>query len=315
MEQRQTKITEGAGLQESRLNTDFIDWLNKWGTPILLVVLVVTVSWVGYRWWEQRQAKLVDEAFSQFEEAVVAGKPDNLVTVAQESRGDASVPQLAYLKAADIYLEAARRGVVPGGDPKKPEDLATTEQTARYLELAEEYFGKALASARGEDRYINQELVARGGLIAVAITRNQPDRAKSLLREVIDAAKAHGFIAIAEWNEERLKTLDTLTVEPTLYPEEQIAAAYAPVPPAPLPPTDISSPVGVPPPQSSSPASGGAPMTGAPMTGEPTPQPVQPAAPPAAEPTPQGPAATPPAGQPQGPPSGPPASEPKKKPE
>ena len=38
MEERQTQIREGAGLEESKLNVEFIDWLQRWSTPILLLV-------------------------------------------------------------------------------------------------------------------------------------------------------------------------------------------------------------------------------------------------------------------------------------
>ena len=38
MDERQTQIRQGAGLEESRINTEFLDFLNKWSSPVLIVI-------------------------------------------------------------------------------------------------------------------------------------------------------------------------------------------------------------------------------------------------------------------------------------
>ncbi len=44
MDERQEQVQVGAGLQESRLNTDLINWLNKWGSHILSVVALIVLA-------------------------------------------------------------------------------------------------------------------------------------------------------------------------------------------------------------------------------------------------------------------------------
>jgi hypothetical protein len=41
MDERQTQIRERAGLEEARYNQDFIEFLRRFGTPILMVAAVI----------------------------------------------------------------------------------------------------------------------------------------------------------------------------------------------------------------------------------------------------------------------------------
>src|ERR1044071_6876732 len=105
MEERQTQIKEGAGLEESKLNVEFIDWLQRWSTPILMVIAVVAVGFWGYRKWEQAKRAEVDRAFSEFTAAAEVGTPNptSLIGIAEQYKGIRAVPLLAQLKAADVY--------------------------------------------------------------------------------------------------------------------------------------------------------------------------------------------------------------------
>ncbi|MCU0688904.1 MAG: hypothetical protein MUE97_04085, partial [Phycisphaerales bacterium] len=137
---RGREIRTGAGLEESRLNQDFIDALRKYGTPVLLIILIVTVSWLGWQRWQasknaKRATAFVDlEAqMPQRDPSMFATprdvSPDVLLRVAEDHTGEGSAPLLARLAAADQWLASAARGVQPGAelDPltgalKRPED-------------------------------------------------------------------------------------------------------------------------------------------------------------------------------------------------
>ncbi|MEM1423311.1 MAG: hypothetical protein AAGH64_04835, partial [Planctomycetota bacterium] len=54
MDDRQQQVKIGAGLEESRINRELIDWLNKWGMRILIVVLLVVAAYQGSRFLEVR---------------------------------------------------------------------------------------------------------------------------------------------------------------------------------------------------------------------------------------------------------------------
>ncbi|HVZ93431.1 MAG TPA: tetratricopeptide repeat protein, partial [Phycisphaerales bacterium] len=102
MEDRQKQIQVGAGLQESRLNADLIQFLQKYGTPILMVVLVIVLGYVGWSKYNRWQAERRDEAFAAYQAArggvgadgTLAGSPDNLLKVAEERRGRGAVWEL-----------------------------------------------------------------------------------------------------------------------------------------------------------------------------------------------------------------------------
>ncbi|MEC9374226.1 MAG: hypothetical protein VYC34_10300 [Planctomycetota bacterium] len=225
MDDRQKQIVEGAGLQESRLNTDFIDWLNKWGSTILMVLLVAALAWWGWRFLQTRQLQQIDEAFVALEAAVEAGSPDNLILVAKEHEGRGSVYEIASLAAADIYLDSARRGVTPGGDPMNANDLITDEQREDFLEQAGSLYDTVLDRVRGKEDKALIELSARGGVTAVAITRGQFDEARGLLEELESFARTNGLEEMASYHAQRQERLDDLKNLPPLYPQDQILAA------------------------------------------------------------------------------------------
>ena len=55
----QRQIQAGAGLQESRLNEDFINFLRKWGPFFTYGILAIVLVWLGigqYQSWKARQS-------------------------------------------------------------------------------------------------------------------------------------------------------------------------------------------------------------------------------------------------------------------
>src|SRR5688572_7664235 len=137
--QQPIQIREGAGLEESRLNQDLVDWLKKWSSPILFIICGVVVAYAGINWVRTKRAEALDRAFAHLSEAEQTGSPDSLLAVAQEHSGQRAVPLLARLAAADIHLRSARTGVAIGaqlnadGTPTAPEDVLTPEQRDEQL--------------------------------------------------------------------------------------------------------------------------------------------------------------------------------------
>jgi len=262
MDERQQQITEGAGLQESRLNQEFLDWLNKWGGRILLALLIVAGAWAGWGWWQRQQLASRDQAFVALQAALTAGSPDNLLAVAEEHAGRGQAPKLARLAAADIYLASVRQGVVPGGNPENEVDLLDDDQSADFLSEAERIYVGVLEQVEGDPRLRELEMSARNGLAAVAMTNNDFERGRDLLAEARAFAESAGFEQMALWLDARIDNIDDVLDQPPLYPTEDIAAAWGPAPSDPA--TETIDQLG--------PASGAGPLGGAgPVPGAETP--------------------------------------------
>ncbi len=230
MDDRQTKITEGAGLQESRLNTEFIDWLQKWGTKALWVVLLAAGAWALYTWNERRVAAANDQAFVSLEAALEARNPENLVRTAEAMRGKGAVASIATLRAADMHLQAARRGVRIEGDYTNEDDLLSDEQRTQELATAERLYRAELDSVRGKKNAELQEMQARAGLAACAITARDLEKARTLITELEAFAREHGFTRYADWNAERIEQIEELLAMPELLKTDDIAAAWRAIP-------------------------------------------------------------------------------------
>ena len=58
------ELKEGAGLEDSRINQDFVDFIRKWSTPLLMVAAAIAIGYFLYnKRIEARQAH-IDEAFT-----------------------------------------------------------------------------------------------------------------------------------------------------------------------------------------------------------------------------------------------------------
>jgi hypothetical protein len=207
MDDRQTKIVEGAGLEESRLNTEFIEWLNVWGFRILVLLLVVAAGWAGYTQYSRWQEDRTDTALRELNDAVAAGSPDGLEAVAREWRSKRSVWEMATINAAEIHHEAGRLRLTPGGDSQKPEDRLTNEQVGEHLTEARALFTEVVNRSRGRAPTV-LSLTARSGLAAVALTDLKLDEAKAILADLATEAGRAGYPDLQRRALERLATVD-----------------------------------------------------------------------------------------------------------
>jgi hypothetical protein len=212
-----------------------IDFLNKYSTPIFVVIILAAGGLWAKRWWDSRQLSRLNAAFSDLELARAGGNPspESLRSVADTHEGVAGVSLVARLETADIYLNAARSGLAPGaqldpitGDPVAPEDALTDETRASYRAQAAELFRQVEADARTAKRPLLEISAAFGRLAADGATPEGYQRLAALCRQ-------HGQELLAKLAEQRGAALPAIGT-----PEPPIAAADLP----PLPGADIEIP-------------------------------------------------------------------------
>lgn len=235
MDQRQTQIREGAGLEESRLNTDLIDFLRKWSTPMLLVVVAVVAAYVlKARLDEARQGR-IDAGFAELAAATVGDpSPDSLRAIAEQYAAVPAVRDQARMEAADAYLRAAISGLKPGatlgpeGAVTNPEDAIAAEERGWWLEQAAGLYEAVWAEASDEPR---RGLLAAGaafGMAAVEEMRGSLDAARQWYGRAEETARAGGYGLYADIARERAETARPEGERPRL-----LARAELPTPPRP----------------------------------------------------------------------------------
>lgn len=228
MDQRQSKIVEGAGLEESRLNTEFIDFLRKWSSPVLFALAAVAASYAGWQWWQRAQAQAFDQAHVELEAAMNAGSPDSLLAVASDHAGQGQVAIRATLAAADIYLSSGRAGIVPGGDPSAEEDQADAETVGVYFTRSKELYGEAIGMSRGKQDAALHELRARFGLAAAMASLDDIEGAERELEAVKAAAERTGFPGLIAEADKRIAELNRYATLAALPTEDEVKASARP---------------------------------------------------------------------------------------
>ncbi len=239
-EQRNTQIREGAGQVESKLNTEFIDWLRKWHMPILLVVAVLALGYVGYQRLEVARKQRVARAFSEY---ISATSPEALRSMADQYDGVRAVPELARLKAADIYLSSFRRGVKPGAQPSPengqyaPEDLLSEGDGTALLNESAALYQQVLDATSTDQTKALQAINAAFGLAAVAESKGDLDAAKREYERVVTLAEWGGYPGQAEIAQERIQNLPELAQLPRIYAAAELPKKPEPPAPEPVPST------------------------------------------------------------------------------
>lgn len=245
----QTGIREGAGREESRYNLEFIDFLQKWGTPLLLVACIAAGGFAAYRHFQRLRTEKLDAAFVEYEGAANGGSPESLAAIADQYEGVASVSMLARLDAAEAYRRAVLTGVKPGaevqqdGSVKEATDLMTDADRTEFLGKAESLYNQVLEEASKDRDKTWFVVCARFGLAAVEESRGAMDKARAQYAEIASlcegtSLKAHSLLA-----KQRMDRLTELEKLPKLPTRAEVAAANPP-PPAPEAPVIAPSPEG-----------------------------------------------------------------------
>lgn len=230
MDDRQSKITEGAGREESRINEELLDFLNKWSTPVLLLIVIVAGGWFAWQRWQQAQIAEVNDAFAQFDAAMGGGNPspDALRQVANQYEGVRGVAPMARLTTADLYLNAAMTRLRPGaildaeGLPSDPEDNLDDEGVARFLDDAARLYREVLTETEADPGRWLLASSAHFGLGAVAGTRGDVEQAAEHYRAAATAAESASDDMLARVARLRAEEILALTEVPTLYSEDDL---------------------------------------------------------------------------------------------
>ncbi|MBL8760408.1 MAG: hypothetical protein JNL50_03815 [Phycisphaerae bacterium] len=263
LDQRQTQIREGAGLEESRLNREFIDFLQKWSMPLLVIVAVVAVGYAFKQRYDRAQKEKLELAFGELEAASASARPspDTLRTIADEYQSITGVYLKGSLRAGDAYLDTVRSGVKPGAELKadgslaKVEDKLSESDRAYHLAQAQAMYDRVYADTAGKPEYTLMRLGAVYGLAAVLECKGEFDGAKLRYEEIVQLTDKGPWGVHAGVARARLASMDGLKDLPRLYRSDEL-----PKPPEP-PKVDTPAPA----------APGDAPKTEAPAADPATP--------------------------------------------
>jgi len=228
MDERQSQITEGAGLEDSRINTEFLDFISKWSTPFFLVLLILAAGMFGYRKIEEMRIAAVDQAYLDYDLATAGGNPSpsTLALLGEDYADMRSVGLLAKLDEADIYLNSARTGLAPGAQPDpltgepSPEDVLTQEQIDSYLASAGGAYGVVLAAAEKDGKPVFGVSAAFG---SAAVLGSQGDAAgaRAMYERAKAIAEGAGMPLLSKVAADRAAEIESLP-EVTIYAEAEL---------------------------------------------------------------------------------------------
>lgn len=198
-----SQLRVGAGLEESRLNQDFLDFLRKWSTPVLLVAALAALGFVAYQKYTQAQRDNVDKAFRELEDvsSTTLPSPDSLTAVARQYPGINAVPALAHIRAGDSLMFGIQTGlkagakIKPDGTPEQADDVLADADRTSILAQAAENYQLALDESMKNASQRSVTFGALFGLASVAESKGEIDQAKTLYERIIALADADPVVA------------------------------------------------------------------------------------------------------------------------
>lgn len=230
MDDRQRQIREGAGQLESRLNQEFIEFLQKWSMPLLIVIALGAVGYAGWTRYKKAEIEKVNVAFQELESVTNSANPSpqSLTRVADEYESVRGVPHLARLAAADANLKAVRLGVKPGSESKpdgslaSPTDALTEQDTVQYLSQAAQLYQRVADDTSGKPGMVMLRVSALYGLAAVAESRKLPDEAQKSYEQIVSLTDGGPYEAHAKVARERIASLKDLDQNIKLYSKSEL---------------------------------------------------------------------------------------------
>lgn len=235
MEQRQTQVQVGAGLQESRLNTDLINFLQKYGSWAVYALLVVVLAYLGLDRWNQYREGVRDKAFTDYRAASTSSNPVSLISAAKDHAGT-TVAAMSRIEAVRLYVDGARRGLKPGADPLKPlpEDKLDEAGKRAMVGDADKLIDEILADRAAPAALAQQARWFRAGIQADG---GDIDAAVATMKSLEEQAKALGFADQEAKARERIVHLGKLkSLKPLFAKADLPESAREPDAPAPTVP-------------------------------------------------------------------------------
>jgi len=233
MDDRQQDIKAGAGLEDSRINKEFIAFLNKWSSPVILVLAVAALVWAGLGKLEQMKLEKIDRAFADLQSATMGGNPSpaSLNAIATDYAGIRSVSEIAKLTTTDLYIAAFIRGVQPGaqldgltGKPLNEADTLDDNQRQSFLNQAATLAQEVITTTEADD---GKALLTMHGLIragAVAECKRDFDGAKAYYTRVIEIAERVQLPALAIFGQGRIDAVDSFDPDIALPHKDSLIA-------------------------------------------------------------------------------------------
>ena len=189
MDRDRLKEVHQTDLTESKINEDFVDWLKTKGPTYLLVVLVALAAWLLIVRFKQQKQDHVDAGWAEF---LSAQLPGSLEDVAAKYADLSGLPQLANLRAADLYLQAIVTQVPLGADPTAAVvDPLTNEDREDYLARADRIYQSVIDADEGSLGETLHAVAAMNGKAAVAESRGESENAWQWYQQAADRAKFH----------------------------------------------------------------------------------------------------------------------------
>jgi hypothetical protein len=239
VDKRLDQIKEGAGLEESRINEELVEFLKKHSDKFTLVILIAAIAIVGQKWLHQYQVGARNDAWAEYSEAAIIG-PQNLVDVARKHDGRPGLRLQALSDAADMYLDFVRldlKEVVAINAMTQPGAIWSTQYTEAdklnadereaYLKAADDLYAQVIDEAGADESKRLFVLSGLFGRAAVAEERGEVAVAEDLY-ERIKAEAGDLFPVLAAQAELRLASVGDLSsvVMPIVEPAVELPAGF-----------------------------------------------------------------------------------------
>lgn len=258
LDKRQRDIKVGAGLEEARYNVEFIDFLQRWGPTVMLVIAATALGFWGLQKWRENRDSKQGAAFGELDQAVQTApgidvSPEVLIRIAEANQGQGSVPLMARLKAAEQWRTSAMKGYRTGAtiDPKtrtvtNQDDVLTADGKKDYLEKAKAQYQIVVDQTIGNVAKATFTLTGYMGLAAVAESQGHVEDAKAAYKQAQDLADKALFPEYATLAKKRLENVEKYAGPVTLLPEAMVMSWDRPVTitPAPGPSLLDTTPLG-----------------------------------------------------------------------
>ena len=247
MEKRQSQVRVGAGLEEARLNQEFLDFLQKWSTPALVVLALAAGGYWFYNKRVQDTENRDDAGFRELDQLLASGdpSPDSLEQIAREYPKTGTVAARARLEAADAKMLSVITGTRPGaklktdGTLEDPADQLTDKDREAMLAQAEALYRQVQGDVRSNAAARPLAIGAMFGLAAVAESKGDLAGARQRYEDIAAFTDKTPFESKGALARRRIEGLGKLEKLPPLVSESQIPK----LPPLPEPVAPAGAPV------------------------------------------------------------------------
>lgn len=181
---------------------NFKEWFNKYGTQVLLVILIAVLAYVGVNWFTGREMRQRQAAWAEY---AASATPEGLAQLGDRySRSRPGVAAMSLLDAADLLRREAVLGIGPDAqNPTASGEL--TDDQRRTLEQAANYYQRVIDMP---GTHLLYQLNAHMGLAATQVSLGDREAAREHYRAAMQASGPYQQIrALAQMQMSRLDQL------------------------------------------------------------------------------------------------------------